>query len=153
MDGQLTHSTIQLGLSDDPKSYSADVWMLHHTCGRQEVLGSGGKKWMMAPLSSAIIRQDSLEEVRNHHPIWSVPPVLAEYSFFFYFLLNSTSVETAHSWLKPVHQCVLWSVCAPAITDKSYGSSLWFGSITLINWRHLHSEAAKERPTEEKSLC
>lgn len=43
-DGQLTHSTTLLGLRDDPKTYSADVWMLHHTCGRQEVLGSGGKK-------------------------------------------------------------------------------------------------------------
>lgn len=51
----------------------------------------------------------------------------------FFVLLNSACVETAHSWLKPVHQCVLWSVCAPAITDKSYGSSLWLGSITLIN--------------------
>lgn len=38
-----------------------------------------GLGWMMAPLSSAIIRQDSPEEVRNHHPIWSILPVLAEY--------------------------------------------------------------------------
>lgn len=38
-----------------------DVWMLEHTCGRQEVLGYEGKGRagkMMAPLSLAIIRQD-----------------------------------------------------------------------------------------------
>lgn len=59
---------------------TTDAWMLHRTCGRQEVLGTGEGSVMGGdvPSSSAIIRQDSPEEVRNQHPISSILPLLED---------------------------------------------------------------------------
>lgn len=61
-----------------------DVWTPHFTCGRQDVFGSGEGSAVGSVerrrSSSAIIRQDSPEEVRNQHPTWSMLPVLKEYS-------------------------------------------------------------------------
>lgn len=61
--------------------YTMNSLMLQHTCGRQEALGNereGGQKtwWPLHPRQSL---DKTPQEVRNHHPIWSILPVFLEY--------------------------------------------------------------------------
>lgn len=63
--------------------------------------GEGGKTTVAS--SSAIIRQDSPEEVRNQHPTWSMPPVLKRIQLWM-LLQTSVWAERLHSWLQPITQ-------------------------------------------------
>lgn len=74
-----------------------EVWMLQHTCGRQEGLGygrgdggdwGGGKerRWTLYPQQSL---DKTSAEVRNHRPVWSILPVFPEYGMVLFLETRS----------------------------------------------------------------
>lgn len=119
-----------------------DVWTPYRTYGRQEVLWRGisdgeGEKMTVASFS-AIIRQDSPEEVRNQHPTWSMLPVLNEYrSGCFCKLIRSEWKDSTAGYDPSLSTFNGLFMQQPF--HINHGSSLQLGYNMLTKWRLLIS--------------